>query len=69
MDYLYKHRDHSRKLPFDVMNIIYQYADAFRLVRQQIVNKDYDLDEAKYKIIIAEIKKHFNERCLLTIRQ
>jgi hypothetical protein len=59
MNYLYKNRDNSRKLPFDVMNIIYEYADALRLVKQQIVNKDYDLDEIKYKRMIREIEKYF----------
>jgi hypothetical protein len=59
MNYLYKNRDNSRKLPFDVMNIIYDYADYFRLVKQQIVNKDYNLDEIKYKRMIREIEKYF----------
>ncbi len=52
MNYLYKNRDNSRKLPFDVMNIIYQYADSLRLVKQQIVNKDYNLEEIMYTRIL-----------------
>jgi hypothetical protein len=56
MDYLYKHRDNSRKLPFDVMNIIYEYADPFLAVKKQIVNKDYDLEEIMYKRILRFIK-------------
>jgi hypothetical protein len=59
MDYLYKHRDHSRKLPFDVMNIIYEYADAMMKIRKQIANKNYDLDEIKYKRMIREIENNF----------
>lgn len=59
MNYLYKNRDNSRKLPFDVMNIIYEYADPMLNVRKQIVNKEYDLDEIMYKRIIKEIEKTF----------
>jgi hypothetical protein len=59
MNYLYKNRDNSRKLPFDVMNIIYQYADPLAEVKKQIVNKDYDLDEIKYKRMIREIENNF----------
>ena len=46
---LYKERDRSRKLPFDVMNIIYEYSDPLHFVKQQIINKDYDLDEIMYQ--------------------
>ncbi len=56
MNYLYKHRDNSRKLPFDVMNIIYEYANPFLAVKKQIVNKDYDLDEIMYKRMLRFVK-------------
>ena len=56
MDCLYINRDKSRKLPFDIMNIIYEYADTFSLVKQQIKNKDYDLDNIMYKRILNIIK-------------
>ena len=59
MNYLYKNRDNSRKLPFDVMNIIYEYADPMVNVRKQIVNKEYDLDNIMYKRMIKEIEKTF----------
>lgn len=60
MNYLYKNRDNSRKLPFDVMNIIYEYADPMVNVRKQIVNKEYDLDNIMYKRMIKKIKKHLS---------
>ena len=57
MNYLYKNRDNSRKLPFDVMNIIYEYADPMVNVRKQIVNKEYDLDNIMYKRYLKQIRK------------
>ena len=57
MNELYKNRDKSRKLPFDVMNIIYEYADPMLYVKKQIVNKEYDLDEIMYKRYLKEIRK------------
>ena len=57
MNYLYKNRDNSRKLPFDVMNIIYDHADPMINIRKQIENKEYDLDDIMYKRYIQQIKK------------
>lgn len=57
MNYLYKNRDNSRKLPFDVMNIIYEYADPMIKIRKQIINKEYDLDEIMYKRYLKQIRK------------
>lgn len=57
MNYLYKNRDNSRKLPFDVMNIIYEYADPMINIRKQIVNKEYNLDDIMYKRLLIKIKK------------
>jgi hypothetical protein len=61
MDYLYKHRDHSRKLPFDIVNIIYEYADPLAEVKKQIVNKDYDLDEIMYKRRLKALKNNLSK--------
>ena len=60
MNELYKNRDKSRKLPFDVMNIIYEYADPMLYVKKQIVNKEYDLDNIMYKRMIKQIKKQLS---------
>lgn len=60
MNYLYKNRDNSRKLPFDVMNIIYEYADPMVNIRKQIVNKEYNLDNIMYKRMIKKIKRHLS---------
>ena len=59
MNYLYKNRDNSLYLPFDMMNIIYEYADPMVNIRKQIVNKEYNLDEIMYKRKIKEIKAYF----------
>ncbi len=64
MNYLYKNRDNSRKLLFDVMNIIYKYADPFRLVKQQIVKKDNDLEEIMYKRMLRFIKDQISRGIL-----
>jgi hypothetical protein len=60
MNYLYKNRNNSRKLPFDVMNIIYEYADPMIKIRKQIVNKEYNLDDIMYKRLLIKIKKNFS---------
>jgi hypothetical protein len=60
MNYLYKNRDNSLYLPFDVMNIIYEYADPMIKIRKQIINKEYNLDDIMYKRILIEIKKRFS---------
>lgn len=60
MNYLYKNRDNSRKLPFDVLNIIYEYADPFLYVKKQIIHKSYCLDDFMYKRMKKEIGKTFS---------
>lgn len=59
MNYLYKNRDNSLKLPFDVLNIIYEYADPFLYVKRQIRNKTYCLDNFMYQRMKKEIEKTF----------
>ena len=54
MNYLAKNTNNSLLLPYDVMKLIYEYADPLNAVRKQIENKDYDLDEIMYK----RMKKH-----------
>jgi|688.fasta_scaffold273748_2 hypothetical protein len=48
MNYLAKHLNNSLELPYDIMNLIYEYADPFIYVRKQIQNKEYDLDKIMY---------------------
>ena len=60
MNYLYKNRDNSLYLPFDVMNIIYEYADPIVKIKKQIINKEYNLDEIMYKRLLIKIKKDFS---------
>ena len=60
MNYLYKNRDNSRKLPFDVMNIIYEYADPMIQIRKQIVNKEYNLDIIMFERMVKYIKNEFS---------
>ena len=46
---LAKNLNNSLLLPYDVMKIIYEYADPLISIRKQINNKEYDLDEIMYK--------------------
>lgn len=59
MNYFYKNRDNSLYLPFDVMNIIYEYADPMVNIRKQIINKEFNLDNIMYERKIKEIKTYF----------
>lgn len=45
MNYLKNNLDNSLILPYDIMKDIYEYADPLYGVRQQIENKEYDLEE------------------------
>jgi len=65
MNYLAKNTKNSLLLPYDVMKIIYEYADPLNAVRKQIENKDYDLDETMYKRMKKYIiKSLFFSYCL-----
>ncbi len=46
MNYLAKHLNNSLELPYDIMNLIYEYADPFIYVRKQIEDKDYKLHKS-----------------------
>lgn len=54
MDTLKNNLNNSSVLPYDVMKLIYEYADPLKNMRKQIENKEYDLDEIMYR----RIKKH-----------
>jgi hypothetical protein len=59
MNYLYINRDNSTILPFDVMNIIYEFADPLPLIKYAIINKSYCLDDIMYKKMRKIIEKTF----------
>lgn len=62
MNYLKQNRANSIILPYDVMNIIYEYADPMSSICKQINNKEYDLDEIMYKKMKNYISKfYFNK--------
>ena len=44
MDYLGKNINNSNILPYDVMKLIYEYADQFLYIKKQIETKDYILN-------------------------
>jgi hypothetical protein len=56
MNYLKSNLNNSKKLPYDVMDLIYEYADPLHKIRLQIEKKEYDLDEIMYKRMKNEIK-------------
>lgn len=49
MNYLKNNLENSKVLPYDVMKIIYEYADPLLAIMKQIENKEYDLDEIMYQ--------------------
>ncbi len=49
MNYLKNNLENSKVLPYDVMKIIYEYADPLLAIMKQIKNKEYDLDEIMYQ--------------------
>jgi hypothetical protein len=46
MNYLAKNTNNSLLLPYDVMKLIYEYADPFIHINKQIENKDYELKKS-----------------------
>ena len=57
MNYLSKNLNNSFAIPYDIMKLIYEYADPLISIRKQIENKEYDLDEIMYQRMIKYIKK------------
>jgi hypothetical protein len=57
MNYLAKNLKNSLEFPYDVMKIIYEYADPLISIKKQIENKECDLDDIMYKKMIKYIKK------------
>lgn len=57
MNYLGKHLNNSSILPYDIMAQVQQYADPLFAIRNQIENKDYDLDEIMYQRMKTYIKQ------------
>lgn len=49
MNYLSKNLNNSLIIPYDVMKLIYEYADPLIYIKKQIENKEYDLDELMYE--------------------
>jgi len=46
--------------PYDIMRIIYEYADPLNQVRKQIENKKYDLDEFMYQRMKRILRENFD---------
>lgn len=49
MNYLKNNLENSKLLPYDIIKLIYEYADPLIAIRRQIENKEYDLDEIMYQ--------------------
>ena len=64
MNYLAKNLNNSLLMSYDVMNLIYEYANPFIAVKKQIENKEYDLNEIMYqrmkKFIIKKNQNYIN---------
>jgi len=58
MNYLKKNL-HNSILPYDIMRLIYEYADPLLAVIKQIENAEYDLDELMYQKMKKMMLKHF----------
>ena len=58
MDTLKNNLNNYSLLPYDVMNLIYEFADPLKKLPKQIENKEYDLDEIMYR----RMKKHIIKR-------
>ena len=58
MNYLAKHLNNSLELPYDVMKLIYEYADPLIDVRKQIETKEYDLNELMYQRMMTLINNN-----------
>lgn len=58
MNYLAKNTNNSLLLPYDVMKLIYEYADPFIYIKKQIENKEYDLDDIMYERMKKCIPKY-----------
>ena len=59
MNYLKKNLNNSSNLPYDVMKLIYEYADPLIAIRKQIENADYDLDEIMYQRMKKYMLKYY----------
>ncbi len=59
MNYLGKNLAHSKDLPYDVMKLIYEYADPLIAIRKQIETADYDLDEIMYQRMKKYMLKYY----------
>lgn len=60
MNYLKKNRDNSLIFPFDIMNIIWEYADPFYKLEDDLKNANELLEEIMYK----RMKKHIIKICI-----
>jgi hypothetical protein len=60
MNYLKSNLSYSQILPYDVMKLIYEYADPIDGIRKKFDNKEYDLDEIMYNRMKKEILKRLN---------
>jgi hypothetical protein len=70
MNYLGRNLNNSLILPYDVMKLIYEYADPLIAVRKQINNKDYYLHKTYtyQKEDIINIPHHYpinNKKCFM----
>lgn len=66
MNYLETNLHNSYIFSYDIMKIIYEYADPFNQVRKQIQNKEYDLDEIMYQRMKKEILTKFNSHYIIS---
>ena len=60
MDFLKENLHNSITLNYDIMNLIYQYADSLCSIRKQIENKQFDLEEIMYNRMKKEIMNTLN---------
>lgn len=59
MDTLKNNLNNSSLLPYDIMYLIYEFADNLKPIRTQLENQEYDLDEIMYE----RMKKHIIDKC------
>ena len=60
MNYLKQNLHNSITLNYDIMKLIYEYADPLCSIRKQIDNKEFDLDEIMYNRMKNEIMNNLN---------
>ena len=60
MEFLKNNLNNSSILNYDIMKMIYEYADPMVEIRKQINNREYDLDEIMYNRMKSKILNKLN---------